>query len=156
MTPFPHRYTTRTVCSPGTYAIASGDGLPDLRTAPPEEFGGPGDAWSPEHLLVASVETCFAFTFRALARVSKIDIMQLEIEATGIVARQDGVARFSGIVLRPTIVVAAGTDRDGVLRLVTRSERACLVSASLAFPVVVEPQVREPQPAVSAVAPAYT
>jgi organic hydroperoxide reductase OsmC/OhrA len=38
------------------------DGLPDLRSAPPLGFDGPGDAWSPEHLLLAAVETCFLFT----------------------------------------------------------------------------------------------
>jgi organic hydroperoxide reductase OsmC/OhrA len=38
------------------------DGLPDLRSAPPLDFDGPGDAWRPEHLLLAAVETCFLFT----------------------------------------------------------------------------------------------
>jgi organic hydroperoxide reductase OsmC/OhrA len=41
--------------------------VPTLSTATPEEFGGPGDAWSPELLLLGAVESCFLFTFRAVA-----------------------------------------------------------------------------------------
>jgi hypothetical protein len=35
--------------------------LPDLRSAPPLAFDGPGDAWGPEHPLLAGVEACFLF-----------------------------------------------------------------------------------------------
>jgi uncharacterized OsmC-like protein len=30
-------------------------------------FDGPGDAWSPENLLLAAVQSCFLFTFQAVA-----------------------------------------------------------------------------------------
>jgi organic hydroperoxide reductase OsmC/OhrA len=62
MKPLPHRYTVRLAGGPGGHATVTADGLPDLRTAPPLDFDGPGDAWSPEHLLLAAVETCFLFT----------------------------------------------------------------------------------------------
>ena len=45
-------------------------GLPDLATAPPVEFEGPGDAWSPETLLCAALVDCFILTFRAVARAA--------------------------------------------------------------------------------------
>ena len=32
------------------YAALAAPGLPNLAAAPPTEFGGPGDAWSPELL----------------------------------------------------------------------------------------------------------
>jgi len=37
---------------PDGYAQACVTGLPELRTAPPVDFDGPGDAWSPEHPLL--------------------------------------------------------------------------------------------------------
>ena len=44
-------------------------GVPELRTAPPLDFDGPGDAWSPEQLLLAAVEeACFLLTFRSVAQ----------------------------------------------------------------------------------------
>jgi hypothetical protein len=53
---------------PAGHATLSVAGVPDLRAAPPLDFDGPGDAWSPEHLLMAAVETCFLFTLRAMAQ----------------------------------------------------------------------------------------
>ena len=51
MKPLPHHYENRLTGRPEGYATVSAPGLPDLRLAPPVDFDGPGDAWSPEHLL---------------------------------------------------------------------------------------------------------
>jgi organic hydroperoxide reductase OsmC/OhrA len=111
--------------------------------APPADFDGPGDAWSPEHALLAGVEACFLFTLRAVARVAKVEFIALELDAAGTVDRVQGVTRFSEIVLRPALTVAPGTDRERVLRVLERTEKACLVSASLSTPIRVEPMIRD-------------
>src|SRR5262249_21163470 len=113
----------------------------DLRCAPPTEFGGPGDAWSPEHLLLAAVEACYLFTLRAIARASHIDIIDCEIETAGTVDRQDGVTRFVEIVLWLSVTVAAGADDARIQRLLEKAKRSCLVSASLATPIRLNPVV---------------
>jgi organic hydroperoxide reductase OsmC/OhrA len=46
-------------------------------------------------------------------------------------------------VLRPRLVVAQGTDRERALRLLEKSEKHCLVSASLSTPVRLEPEITE-------------
>lgn len=152
MTPLPHHYDVRLTGGPDGYAQVSAEGLPELRTAPPADFGGPGDAWSPEHLLLASVQTCFLFTLRASARISKIEFVALDVEAFGTVDRREGVTRFTEIVIRPTLTVPAGTDRERALRVLEKSETACLVSASLSTPIRLEPRIEEapePVPALS-------
>jgi len=107
----------------------------------PEEFGGPGDAWTPEHLLLASVETCFLFTLRAVAHRSKLTFNALEVDVNGIVDRQDGITRFTEIVVRARVAVPPGTDRDLVARIMDKAERACLVTASQSTPVRLEPTI---------------
>jgi organic hydroperoxide reductase OsmC/OhrA len=86
--------------------------VPELPTAPPSDFDGPGDAWSPEHLLLAAVETCFLFTLRAVARASRIDFMSLDLSAEGTVDRRDGAMRFTEIVLRPRLTLPPGGEAD--------------------------------------------
>jgi peroxiredoxin-like protein len=140
---FPHSYEVRLTGGPSGYGLLSTPGIPELRTAPPSEFDGPGDAWSPEHLLLASVQTCFLFTLRAVARASKLDFVSLELEATGTVDRQDGVTRFTEIVLRPRFVVPAGSDHTRALQVLAKSERNCLVTASLSTPVHLQPEIIE-------------
>jgi organic hydroperoxide reductase OsmC/OhrA len=90
MNPLPHLYEVTLSSTPKGYATLLTDGVPALRSAPPKDFGGLGDAWSPEHLLIASVETCFLFTFRAVAEASKFDFLSLEVSGSGTVDRKDG------------------------------------------------------------------
>jgi organic hydroperoxide reductase OsmC/OhrA len=141
MKPLPHRYEVRLSGGPSGYATVSTSGLPDLRSAPPLDYDGPGDAWSPEHLLLAAVETCFLFTLRAVAQASRVELVRLELASEGTVDRQDGTTRFTEIVLRPRLTIGPGTDRDRALWALEKSERACLVSASLATPIRLEPEL---------------
>jgi organic hydroperoxide reductase OsmC/OhrA len=139
----PHHYTVRLAGSASGHAILTADGLPELRTAPPLEFDGPGDAWSPEHLLLAAAQTCFLFTLRVVARTSRVEFLTYEVEAEGIVDRADRATRFTEIVLRARLELGPGVDRDRARRAVDKAEHACLVSASLATPVRLELELGE-------------
>ena len=141
MKPLPHRYTARIAGGPEGYATLSSTGVPDLRTAPPLDFDGPGDAWSPEQLLLAAVEACFLLTFRAVAQASRLEFMSLSVEAEGVVDRVNGVTRFTEIVLRPRVALPAGVDWVRVQRALEKAERACLVSASLDTRIRLEPEI---------------
>jgi organic hydroperoxide reductase OsmC/OhrA len=83
MKPLPHVYEVALFGDPKNYATLTVEGVPALRTAPPKDFGGPGDAWSPEHLLLASVETCFMFTFQAVAQLPSLTSCRLSFQAAG-------------------------------------------------------------------------
>ena len=43
--PFPHHYRVAAAGAPEGEVILLGDGLEPLASAPPAEFGGPGDRW---------------------------------------------------------------------------------------------------------------
>jgi len=143
MQPLPHRYDVQLTGGPTGHAQLLSVGCPPIAAAPPREFGGPGDAWSPEHLLLASVEACFLFTFRAVARASHIDFIDLNVHAEGTVDHQGGVTKFTDIMLHARITVRRGTDREALDRAIAKTEKACLVSASLATPVIVQAEVVE-------------
>ena len=141
MKPLPHRYDVQLTGGPAGYALLSAPGLPELKSAPPLDYDGPGDAWSPEHLLLAAVETCFLFTLRAVAKAAKIEFAALELSSEGIVDRQERVTRFTEIVLRLRLTLPQGTNRDRALWVLQKSEQSCLVSASLATPIRLEPEI---------------
>ncbi len=141
MKPLPHHYDVTLSGGSVGYAALAAPGVPELKSAPPLDFDGPGDAWSPEHLLLAAVASCFLFTLRAVAKASKIDFVSLEVSAAGTVDRQDGVTQFTEIVLRPRLTLPPGADRSRALHILERSEKSCLVSASLSTPVRLEPEL---------------
>ena len=144
MKPLPHRYDVHLEGGPSGYAQLSTAGVPELDTAPPTDYDGPGDAWSPEHLLLASVQACFLFTLRAIAPLSKIEVIRLELDATGTVDRQDRVTRFTEIVLHARLAVPVGTDPERARQLLEKTEKACLVSASLSTPIRLEADITGP------------
>jgi peroxiredoxin-like protein len=142
MKSLPHHYTVQLGGGGASgYALAAADGVPELRTAPPPEFDGPGDAWSPEHLLLAAVETCFLFTLRATAKASRVEFDNCAMTTEGVVDRVDGVTRFTEVVLRPRLILRPGTSPERARRVVEKAERACLVTASLATPVRIEAEL---------------
>jgi peroxiredoxin-like protein len=141
MKPLPHRYAARIAGGPEGYATLSSVGLPELRTAPPLDFDGPGDAWSPEQLLLAAVEACFLLTFRSVAQASRLEFVSMSVEAEGFVDRVNGITRFTEIVLRPRVALPSGVDWVRVQRALEKAERACLVAASLDTPIRLEPEI---------------
>jgi organic hydroperoxide reductase OsmC/OhrA len=142
MKSLPHHYTLQLGGGGASgYVLAAADGVPELRTAPPPEFDGPGDAWSPEHLLLAAVETCFLFTLRATAKASRVEFDSCAVTTEGTVDRVDGVTRFTEVVLRPQLILRPGTSPERARLAVEKAERACLVTASLATPVRIEAEL---------------
>ena len=134
----PHDYEVDLAGGPQGYATMSATGMPDLTVAPPREYDGPGDAWSPEHLLLAAVNACFLFTFRAVARASQAHFVEVDAHTAGTVARADRVVRFTDIVVRATVTVPAGSDVEAVRRAIDKTVSHCLVSSSLAVTPRVE------------------
>lgn len=109
--------------------------------APPVEFDGPGDAWSPEQLMVAAVESCFLFTLRAVAANSRLEYTSIHITGGGLLERKAGVTRITEIVLRPVLTLSPGGDADAATRVLEKSAKLCFVSASLSASVKLEPRV---------------
>jgi len=141
MKPLPHVYEVAMSGGPKGYATLSTGGVPALRSAPPTDFDGPGDAWSPEHLLLAAVGACFMFTFRAIAQASKLEFLSLEVSGSGTVDRQEGATRFTEIVLRTQLSLPEGADPERARRMLEKGERTCLVTASLSVPISLEAEI---------------
>ncbi len=131
MHPLPHRYTTNATGGPAGSIAVSAAGLADLATAAPVEFGGPGDLWSPEALLCASVADCFVLTFRALANAARVEWTRLDVRTEAVLDRVDGVTQFTRFITRATLTMPAAGDAAKAHPLLEKAEARCLVANSL-------------------------
>jgi organic hydroperoxide reductase OsmC/OhrA len=131
MHPYPHLYAVRATATPEGDVPVSSAGLPDLATAPPAEFDGPGNRWSPETLLCAAVADCFLLSFRGVSRAAKLPWTSLSCEVRGTLDRVDGKSRFTRIQVEAALVVPEGVDHDKAVKAMERAEHVCLVSNSL-------------------------
>ena len=85
-----------------------------IEVATPPEFpkGMPG-IWSPEHLLVA-------------ATLEKVD----------------GKFMMSEVILSPVLTIAPDADKEKALRILEKSEAACLISNSVKAKIVFKPEIK--------------
>ena len=118
-------------------------GLPDLDTAPPPEFDGPGGVWSPETLLVAAIVDCFILTFRGVSRAARFDWVRLEAHVDGTLERDSGVTQFVRYTTRAILTVKPNADHAKAQELLERAEKVCLVANSLRGVRALEVQVCE-------------
>lgn len=131
MQDFPHHYAVAASTEGTANVTLSSDGLPDLETAGPPQFGGPGDVWSPETMVSGAIANCFILTFRAIARHSKFDWLSLRCEVDGVLDRVDRVTQFTEFHVRAELTVPPGSDEDRARSLLEKAERGCLVSNSM-------------------------
>jgi organic hydroperoxide reductase OsmC/OhrA len=131
MTDLPHLYTVKASADADSNVILKSEDMPQLVSAPPAQFGGPGDQWSPEHLLAAAVADSFILTFRAVARDSKLEWVHLEATAEGVLDRVERQTQFVAFTVKATLTVPASSDEEKAMRLLEKSEQACLITNSL-------------------------
>ena len=123
MQDLPHHYF---VSAEGTSAgdvLLDAPRVPVLRSASPAEFGGPGNRWSPETLLLGAVADCFVLTFRAVAQASRLPWSFLRCEGVGTLDRVDRALQFTDVTLQVSLSVPAGVDPYRARRRWTKRSR---------------------------------
>jgi organic hydroperoxide reductase OsmC/OhrA len=121
--------------------LASGKSPPIAAGAPPE-FKGREGAWSPEHLFVASLNTCYVLTLLAIAEFSKIAIVSFSSSAKGKLEKVAGSSyQVTEIVVKPRVVVASANDFARMARIFDKAKENCFVSNSIKSTIKIEPEV---------------
>jgi len=131
MQDYPHRYRAAAQGSIEGVIDTGSPGLQSIPVMPPAEFDGPGDKWSPETMLVASVANCYILTFRAIANASRFEWNSLTVEVDGILDRIERQTQFIEFYIDVTLHLPSGTDSHKAHALCERSEEICLVTNSL-------------------------
>ncbi len=111
------------------------DGKPPIACSAPPVFHGDAARYNPEELMVASLAACHLLSYLALCARARIAVVAYEDAAEGTVAMKDGKMRFTEVVLRPQVTVAAGADLDKARALHATANDICFVANSVDFPV---------------------
>lgn len=139
-----HKYRVLAWWASGRTGIAKCDSAPNaIHFAAPPQFGGMEGRWTPEHLLLTAVASCFTTTFQAIAEYSKFEYRDLQVEAEGEVRKSESGSGYSfgEIVIRPTLAILDDSKRERALALLHKAKAVCLVSKILAAPPRVEPRI---------------
>jgi len=122
----------------------SSQSLPgEIEVATPPQFSkGMEGIWSPEHLFVAAINSCLMTTFLAIAENSKLQYKSFESKAVGKLEMADGKYIMSEVTLMPIVVISKEADRERAIRVLQKSEAACLISNSVKSKIVLQPEIR--------------
>jgi peroxiredoxin-like protein len=116
--------------------------LPDLEVDAPPEFKGHEGVWTPEHLFVAAVNSCFMTTFLAIAENSKLEFVSFSTDAKGTLEKLDGRGFImTEVVLHPKLLVNHARDVERAGRILEKAEKSCLISNSIKTETKLEPEV---------------
>ncbi|MBL7683812.1 MAG: OsmC family protein [Flavipsychrobacter sp.] len=109
---------------------------------PPQFAKGIPNKWSPEHLLVAAVNSCLMTTFLAIAENSKLAYEQFESSGVGKLEIVDGKYIISEVELNPILIITNEEDREKAMRILQKSEAACLISNSIKSKIIFTPEIK--------------
>ncbi len=131
MQDLPHQYHVQAQGKPAENLDVCVENVPKLTVAPPAQFGGPGDEWSPEDLFMASIASCFILSFRAIAKASKFNWSSIQCDSRGTLERVEGRTRFTKIITKARLVIPSTETIENAERLLHKAEQSCLVVNSL-------------------------
>ena len=137
------RYRTELVWkSPHRGALAAA-GKPGITVGSPPEFRGFPDNWSPEDLLVGSLNTCLMLTFFALAQSKGVVPVAYQSSAEGLLENVEGKYRITEVTVTPTVVLKSEADLDVARELMKEKVEAnCFITNSISGKVKLSPEFR--------------
>ena len=134
-------FTTDLHWSGDRFGIVSSSSLRSFLVSTPPEFGGPEGEWSPEHLFLSSITSCFMSTYLVFVNKMKIDNTGFECTATGQVEIVDGKYKFTYIHIYPKAFVGNDVDVERAKVAMEKAKKYCLISNSVNAEIVQHAEV---------------
>jgi organic hydroperoxide reductase OsmC/OhrA len=80
-------------------------------------------------------------TFLAIAENFRLEFKEFNCNAVGVLEQVEGKYLMTEVILNPTLVITKEEDKEKALRVLDKSEKACLISNSINSKVSLNPTV---------------
>lgn len=118
------------------------DGRPVIAASSEPLFRGDPARWNPELELVAALSQCHMLWYLHLCAAAGVVVTSYTDEAAGAMTEDDdGGGRFTEVVLRPRVIVAAPEMTEAAASLHSEAHAKCFIANSVNFPVRQEPTI---------------
>jgi organic hydroperoxide reductase OsmC/OhrA len=145
-----HRYETRLRWTGSTglgwegydraHTVVAPPAQQEIRLTTGEAQGDPA-ILNPEQLVVMAASSCQMLWFLHLAAKARIDVVEYEDDALGLMPQDGRPVRITEITLRPRIVVAGDASEDRVRKLIETAHEHCYIANSLKSRMGIEPAI---------------
>ncbi len=121
------------------YCEAGFDNVSPIKVAGKSALEDVKNAWSPVHMLLAAVETCFMVTFMAIAEKARLKVVSYESSAIGEMSAPDGKHyEISKVTLIPKVKLENSADEARLKTLFEKAEEHCVVANTLKIKSVIQ------------------
>ncbi|WP_122665463.1 OsmC family protein [Pseudomonas viridiflava] len=116
--------------------VIKANGKPSIEGSSDPSFRGDPARWNPEELLLASLSACHKLWYLGLCAEAGIVVLEYEDHAEGtMIEESNGAGQFTSVVLKPNVILAAGSDVDKAHTLHHIAHEKCFIARSVNFPV---------------------
>ncbi len=129
---FPHEYKAKITWKKDREGLLEAASQPAILGGPPPQFDGSAEYWSPEELLLSSVQLCLMTTFQALLAKTPVKLQSYESEIRGLLDKTKDGIRFTQI--RAQVRLSAD-DQQKAEEMLLKSKKYCIISNALNVPV---------------------
>ena len=112
----------------------------EIRLTTGESKGDPA-ILNPEQLLVMAASSCQMLSFLHVAAKARLDVVEYEDAATGVMPEDAKPLRITAITLRPRIVIEGQASEERVGNLVQIAHDYCFIANSLDSEMTIEPEI---------------
>lgn len=139
-----HFYEVRVQWKEGRIGELSSPVLSETITCatPPEFPNGVPNIWSPEHLFVAAINSCYMATFLAIAGNFKVGIENFSCRTVAKLEMVDGKYLFTAAEMFPVIKITdVHNDIEKTQRIAEKAKAGCLVTNSMKTAITLTPSI---------------
>lgn len=126
-----HQYFAQAESNNAGTVLVGSSSLPTIMTEPPKDFGGSGEHWSPEDLLMGAIADCFVLSFQSIATASNFIWERLICKAQGSLEQVGREIKFTHIVVQAELFLTSESGEKKAKMLLDKAKRTCFVSNSL-------------------------
>ncbi len=112
-------------------------------------FRGDAAKWNPEEMLLSALASCHMLSYLHLSADAGITVLEYSDDASGTMELDaDGAGRFTGVTLRPRVLIAEASDLSAAETLHHPAHEKCFIANSVNFPVRCQAVVLRHTPAL--------
>ena len=124
-----------------THTVSTTPPTEELTLSADPVFLGDPAMLDPEELFVIAASSCQLLSFLAVAARARIDVVEYDDAAEGVMPDDVKPMRITQIVLRPRITVRGSVSETRVRHLCEVAHRECYIANSVTTQIVVEPAI---------------
>jgi len=124
-----------------THSVSTTPVTETLTLSADPAFRGDPARLDPEELFLIAASSCQLLSFLAVAARARIDVVEYDDDAEGVMPDDVRPMRITEIVLRPRITVRGSVIEERVRHLCEVAHRECYIANSVTTDITIEPTI---------------